>query len=348
MSTFHPQQISERAQHLLKLLVDRYIREGQPVGSRTLSREGTVGLSPATVRNVMADLEEMGLVCSPHASAGRVPTVLGYRLFVDTLLKVKPLNTQEESQLRRSFDPNAPQSQQQLLAQASHLLSEVTHFTGIVMLPRCYCNTLRHVEFLPLSDRRVLVILVVNEQDVQNRIIETTRKYSASELEQAANYLNAAFTGQDISHVREGLLQELTETRQHMDSLMQVAIEVAQQVFEPQIPKDDFVVTGQTNLMGNEEADVNQLRDLFTAFNKKRDILNLLDQSLQAQGVSIFIGEEAGYDMFDGYSMVTSPYASHGETVGVLGIVGPTRMPYENVIPVVDLTARLLGAALAK
>ncbi|MEN9849143.1 MAG: hypothetical protein RL368_1883, partial [Pseudomonadota bacterium] len=214
---FH--KISERAEHLLKILVDRYIRDGQPVGSRTLSKN--LELSAATIRNVMADLEDMGLVCSPHTSAGRIPTALGYRVFVDSLLQVQPLNSQDEQRLRAQL--NQAKNEQDLIQQASHLLSEITHLVGVVMLPRHNSKTLRHVEFLPLSGKRVLVILVINEQEVQNRILTTTRRYSASELEQAANYLNAAFTGKDIDSVRQNLLKEMRDTQETLSTMMQAA-----------------------------------------------------------------------------------------------------------------------------
>jgi heat-inducible transcriptional repressor len=340
--------LSERAQHLLKVLVDRYIREGQPIGSRTLSRDPNLDLSPATIRNVMADLEEMGLVRSPHTSAGRIPTVRGYRLFVDTLLHINPLDCAEEQRLRNQF--NQKQNDPQLFEQTSNLLSEITHLASVVMLPRRNSNALRHVEFLSLSEARVLVILVVNEYEVQNRIIHTSRHYSATQLEQAANYLNTAFAGKDIKTVREDLLQELQETRQTLDDMMRTAIEeMAKKAFESSDSEErNLVMSGQTNLM--EQADlsnVEKLRDLFIAFNQRYDVLQLLDKALNAEGVKIFIGEESGYQVFDECSVVTSPYyATDGSVIGVLGIIGPTRMAYERVIPIVDLTAKLLGSAL--
>lgn len=338
-------QMSERAQYLLKILVDRYIRDGQPVGSRTLSRETDLDLSPATIRNVMADLEEMGLICSPHTSAGRIPTVRGYRLFVDTLLPVKPLNNDEEQHLRRLFTQHY--YEQNLWEQTSNLLSEVTHLASVVMLPRHNSKALRHVEFLPLSKKRVLVILVFNKYDVENRIIHTSRRYSPAELQYAANYLNDAFVGKEIKAVREDLLTELRETRQHLDSIMQTVIEVADKAFEEEVV-GDFVMAGQTNLMNVAElsSSVEKLRDLFVAFNQKSDILHLLDQTLKAQRMQIFIGEESGYEVLGDCSVITSPYRVKGEVIGVLGIIGPTRMPYERVIPIVDLTAKLLGSAL--
>ena len=343
MSRRNSHKISERAEHLLKILVDRYIRDGQPVGSRTLSKN--LELSAATIRNVMADLEDMGLVCSPHTSAGRIPTALGYRVFVDSLLQVQPLNSQDEQRLRAQL--NQAKNEQDLIQQASHLLSEITHLVGVVMLPRHNSKTLRHVEFLPLSGKRVLVILVINEQEVQNRILTTTRRYSASELEQAANYLNAAFTGKDIDSVRQNLLKDMRDTQETLSAMMQAAIEMADKAFLAPQQAHDMLVSGQTNLLDVAElSNVNKLRELFSAFNQKRDILGLLDQALDAQGVQIFIGEESGYDVLGDCSIVTAPYGHNGSVIGVLGVVGPTRMEYQRVIPIVDLTAKLLGSAL--
>lgn len=338
-------ELSERAQHLLRLLIERYIRDGQPVGSRTLARDAGLELSAATVRNVMADLEEMGYLRAPHTSAGRVPTVRGYRLFVDSLLHLKPLHSQEVATLWQQLDPE--QSTTDLVQSVSSLLSGITHLAGLVMVPRRNTLTLRQVEFLPLSDQRVLAILVVNEREVQNRIIHTPRDYSAIELQQASNYLNAQFAGKDIQQVRSNLLQELRHARETMDRMMQAVIEMADQAFVPQPGEEDYVLAGQTNLMGFDElADVEKLRQLFEAFTRKRDILQLLDQCMSAQGVQIFIGEESGFDALDLCSVVTAPYSAEGKILGVLGVIGPTRMAYGRIIPIVDVAAKLLSAAL--
>jgi len=342
--------LNERAQVLLRALVTRYIRDGQPVGSRTLAQEGELELSPASIRNVMADLEDMGLIKAPHTSAGRVPTVQGYRVFVDTLLKIEPLTVEATLRLQREFMKPQECSVPDTLLQVSSLLSEITHLAGVVMLPKRESQALRHVEFLPLSDRRVLVILVVNEEEVQNRIIYTSRQYQPAELQQAANYLNAAFAGKDIQQVRNTLLNEMRDARCLMDSMMQMTIEVADKAFvSTHTLSGDYVLSGQTNLMNVAElSDVDKLRQLFAAFNQKRDILHLLDQAVNAQGVQIFIGEESGYDMLDAYSIVTAPYQADGAVVGVLGVIGPTRMAYDRIIPIVDITARLLGATLGQ
>ncbi len=337
--------LNDRAQLLLKNLVERYIRDGQPVGSRTLSRDEQVALSPATVRNVMADLEDLGLIHSPHTSAGRVPTIKGYRLFVDSLLTIKPLNRGTVSSMQKeigsTIDPN------QLLATASRQLSDITSMAGVVMLPRREVVALRQVEFLPLSSRRVLVILVLNEREVQNRIIHTSRDFSPAELQQIANYLTQLCGGQDLSQARERLLREMSETRDSVNQMMADAIEMATQAFATEGGGQDYLLEGQTNLMSYADmGDIERLRKLFEAFNQKRDILQLLDQSLHADGVQIFIGEESGYDVLGDCSVVSAPYKAGGEVIGVLGVIGPTRMAYDRVIPIVDTTARLLGNSL--
>lgn len=338
--------LNERAQHLLKVLVERYIRDGQPVGSRALAREAGLDLSAATVRNVMADLEELGYLRSPHTSAGRVPTVCGYRFFVNSLLNVKPLHNQEVEDLRRQLDPH--QTVVDLVQSVSSLLSAITQLAGVVMVPRRESTTLRQVEFLPLSNDRVLAILVVNEREVQNRIIRTQRVYTSAELTQAANYLNAQFAGRDIYQVRAALLQEVHLTRETMNRLMQTVLEVAGQAFAVDLAQaEDYVLAGQTNLMGFAElGDREKLRQLFEAFNRKRDILHLLDQCMGAEGVQIFIGEESGFDVLEACSVVTAPYSVGGKVLGVLGVIGPTRMAYGRVIPIVDVTAKLLASAL--
>jgi len=340
------ESLTERAQHLLRVLVEAYIREGQPVGSRTLSRESGLAISSATIRNVMADLEELGFVSSPHTSAGRIPTDKGYRFFVDALLKSERLANPDESELRRQFDA-AGVSGAKLVASASQLLSNVTHLAGLVTLPRAQAASITHIEFLGLSDNRVLVILVFDDREVQNRIIQLDRHHSPDELRRAANFLNERVRGRPVQQVRQDIVGELKAAHASMNELMVEAISVAQQVFDAADQARQYVIAGETNLMGvGELSSVDKLRRLFEAFNEKRDILNLLDSSLQADGVQIFIGQESGYQILDDYSLVTAPYTKDNEVVGVLGVIGPTRMAYERVIPIVDLTARLLGTAL--
>lgn len=340
--------LNERAQRLLKALVEHYIRDGEPVGSRTLSRDSGLDLSPASIRNVMSDLEELGFITSPHTSAGRIPTVKGYRFFVDTLLTVKPLAQQEVRLMHERFAaPDA--NPQALLASASGLLSAVTRMTGVVTLPRREHVAWRHIEFLPLSDQRVLAILVVNDGEVQNRILRLERSYTAEELQRIGNYLNTHYVGRDIHAVRAAVLNDLRHTRESINDLMLAAITLAEQVAQDSGREQGgtYVMAGETNLMEWAElSDVEKLRRLFAAFNQRREILHLLDRCIAAEGVQIFIGEESGYQVLDECSVVTAPYKVDDEVVGVLGVIGPTRMAYERVIPLVDLTAHLLGAAL--
>ncbi|MGQ0657185.1 MAG: heat-inducible transcriptional repressor HrcA [Chromatiales bacterium] len=337
--------LSERAQLLFKLLVDRYIVDGQPVGSRTLARDSKLDLSPATVRNVMADLEDLGLIRSPHTSAGRVPTVQGYRLFVDTMMAIRELSSSDVERI--SQDLSGEENVPKLMTKTSSMLSEITRLASIVMIPRTEQQALRQVEFLPLSDNRVLAILVVNEKEVQNRIIHTARQYSATDLEQAATYLNQAFAGKDVAQVREDLLRDMAHSRAEMDRMMQTVLEIADKTFTTSKFGDEYVVSGQTNLMAIDElSNVEKLRYVFEAFNQRRDILHLLDQAVSASGVQIFIGEESGYKVLSDYSVVTATYQTDSKVLGVLGVIGPTRMPYSRVVPIVDLTAKMLSAAL--
>lgn len=338
--------LSERSLYLFRALVEHYISDGQPVGSRTLARETELDLSPATIRNVMADLEDMGLIVSPHTSSGRVPTARGYRLFIDSLMRMNQLDTTEVARIAAQLEPDA--DIKALLERTSSMLSEITHLAGIVMMPRVEQKSLQHVEFVHLADNRVLVILVMSDNEVQNRIIHTARTYSSSELQQASNYVNENFVGKDLKVVRDMLVQELKKTRDDANQIMQTAIKMAQRaMFGEESKNGDYVLAGQTNLMEVAElSDVEKLRRLFESFSQKRDILHLLDQAIHAKGVQIFIGEESGYDVLDACSVVTSPYAADGEVLGVLGVIGPTRMPYDRVIPIVDVTAKMLGAAL--
>ena len=339
---------SERALHFLKVLIERYIQEGHPIGSRTLARDTSLDLSPATIRNVMADLEEMGLVVSPHTSAGRVPTVSGYRVFLDSLLTLKPLGEREVESIRTEL--NGTDEPGKLISSTSQLLSGITHMAGVVRLPKRVRASFRQIEFLRLSGTRVLAILVTNEEEVLNRIIHTKRVYSELELQQAANSLNAKFAGHGLNAVRAELVQEMREAREHMDQIMTRALEMAGQVVtgsDEDREDDDYLIAGQTNLMDFDElASMDRLKHLFQDFTEKQQILHLLDHCMDADGVQIFIGGESDYRIFDGCSVVTAPYKVDDRVVGVLGVIGPTRMAYERVIPIVDVTARLLGAAL--
>ncbi|WNB77331.1 heat-inducible transcriptional repressor HrcA [Methylomonas koyamae] len=339
------QDLNERSLYLLKTLVERYIQDGQPVGSRLLSKDPNLKLSPASIRNVMADLEEMGLIHSPHTSAGRVPTVSGYRLFVDSLLTVRPLASSELDQLQAGLHSET-ETASDLLGKASKLLSDVTKMAGVVTLPRRDSVSLRHIEFLPMSSTRVLVIFVTDTEEVHNKIIHTEKQFSPAELQQAANYLNSVFTGRSLAKIRELVVKDLEKDRHSVNRGMIDAVNMAQLAFAEQ-PNDDYVLSGETNLMGfSELSDMDRLKQLFEAFSQKHGVIHLLDQCLQADGVQIFIGEESGYSVFERCSLVTAPYSVNDEVVGVLGVIGPTRMAYEKVIPFVDVTAKLLGAAL--
>ena len=340
------QDLNERSLYLLKTLVERYIQDGLPVGSRALSKDPQLKLSPASIRNVMADLEDMGLIHSPHTSAGRVPTVSGYRMFVDSLLTVKPLASSEMDHLNASLSVEADQMSD-VVGKASKLLSDVTKMAGVVTLPRRKSVVLRHIEFLPMSSTRVLVIFVTDSEEVHNKIIHTSRLFSAAELQQAANYLNSIYAGLSLTKIRELLVSDLDNDRNLVNQGMIDAVNMAQLTFTQQQLKEDYVLSGETNLMGfSELSDMERLKQLFEAFSQKRSVIHLLDQCLAAEGVQIFIGEESGYSAFDQCSLVTSAYSVNDEVVGVLGVIGPTRMAYQKVIPFVDVTAKLLGAAL--
>jgi heat-inducible transcriptional repressor len=339
--------LTQRAQLLLKALIENYIRDGHPVGSRTLSRDSGLSLSSATIRNVMADLESLGFVASPHTSAGRVPTNKGYRFFVDTLLKLKPPAQGEIEEIERRLTLDAADGRS-LVQSVSQMLSSFTHMAGLVTLPNPHYVALSQIEFVALSENRMLAIMVMDNREVQNRVVQLERHYPQEELRRAANYLNEAFSGRSLPDVRAMLLAQLRDTQQHMNQLMQDAIQVAQKVFEKdQGERVEYVIAGETNLMGFAElSNVDRLRRLFEAFNEKHDILRLLDSCLHADGIQIFIGQESGYQILDEVSIVTSPYMIDNQIVGVLGIIGPTRMAYERVIPIVDVTAKLLGMAL--
>lgn len=338
---------SERAQYLLKVLIQRFIRDGQPVGSRTLSRDASIELSPATIRNVMSDLEELGLIAAPHTSAGRIPTPQGYRMFVDTLVRYKQPKDGDVEKLRLQLaemqdDPDA------LIASASNLLSSFTSMAGVVSVPRGQQAVLRQIEFLSLSDNRVLVILVINDREVQNRILHTEQNYSESELQKAANYINDNYVGTDLAQIRDRLIEDLDQTRSSMNQAMHDIVTVAQSAMDGAVSQPrDVSLAGETNLMDFAElSDIETLRRLFEAFSKKRFMLDLLDRSINASGVQVFIGQESGYQILDDCSVVTAPYRVDDHQIGVLGVIGPTRMAYDRVVPIVDITARLLGSAL--
>jgi len=336
--------LDRRAQTLLKTLVERYIAEGQPVGSRTLSKFSGLELSPATIRNVMSDLEEMGFISSPHTSAGRIPTARGYRLFVDSLLTVRPLGQAELSEMRGAIQPDQPQ---RVISQASQLLSELTHFAGVVVAPRRSQPQIRQIEFLALSDKRILLIIVTASGDVQNRILFTQRPYTPSELTEAANYLNQHFAGLDFSQIRRCLQDELMQLRSDMTELMSAAIAAGNEAVSD--ASTQYVISGERNLLEVEDLSSNmaRLRQLFGLFEQRTGLAQLLELSSHADGVQVFIGGESGIAPLDECSVVAAPYEVDGQVVGTIGVIGPTRMAYERVIPIVDITARLLANALS-
>ncbi|GJL80826.1 MAG: heat-inducible transcription repressor HrcA [marine bacterium B5-7] len=331
---------------LLHALIRRYVLDGQPVGSRTLSRESTLDLSPATIRNVMADLEDFGLVTSPHTSSGRIPTQLGYRFFVDAIMRAQPLDDSVSAEIHEHFSLVA--SRDEVLGNASELLSQLTHYAGIVRLNKRPQGRLRQVEFLQLSGKRVLAILVTSGADVENRVLQTERDYSDSELIEAANYFNATYTGKTLEEVRDALVNSMKRDNIEADRIMRNTIAVAQQLFDTENgDSDDVLVSGETNLIGLPEfEEMQKLRGIFDAFKAKNDLLDLLDRSMGAEGINIFIGDESGYEALTDCSVVTAPYQLDDRNIGVIGVIGPTRMAYESVIPMVDITARLLSRAL--
>lgn len=334
-------QLDNRAQTLLKALVERYIADGQPVGSRALSKISGLDLSPATIRNIMSDLEEMGYVSSPHTSAGRIPTPRGYRIFVDTLLTVQHLD--ENSVESRMHFPS--QQPQKIIANAAQMLSSLSTFAGVVMSPRRE-SVFQQIEFLRLSEKRILLVIVDPRGDVQNRMLLTDVDYSPSQLVQSANYINQNFAGLSFDQVRARLAGELKQLRDDMGRLMQAAVEAGSEAMSE---SEDMVISGERNLLGVSDlsSNMNSLRQMFDMFEQKTGLMQLLDVSSKATGVQIFIGGESKLVPMDEMSVVTAPYEVNGKIVGTLGVIGPTRMAYERVIPIVDITAKLLSNALS-
>ncbi len=339
--------MDERARTLLKTLVERYIADGQPVGSRTLSRASGLELSPATIRNVMADLEELGLIASPHTSAGRVPTARGYRVFVDTMLTARPFDIHqpppEMAGVREQLQPDQPQ---RVIAQAAHLLSNLSHFVGVVTAPK-RAGVFHHIEFLRLGEKRVLVILVSADGDVQNRVIFTPRDYSQTELIEATNLVNSQYAGQGIDEVRERLRTEIDSLRDEIALLMKAAVQAGSEALADST--EQVVVSGERNLLGVQDFgnDLGSLRKMFNLFEQKTELMRLLETSSRAEGVRIYIGGESGVVPYEELSVVSAPYEVDGRIVGTLGVIGPTRMAYDRMIQLVDITARLVGNALS-
>jgi heat-inducible transcriptional repressor len=337
-------QLDNRAQTLLKALVERYIADGQPVGSRALSKISGLDLSPATIRNIMSDLEEMGFVASPHTSAGRVPTPRGYRMFVDTLLTVQAI---DETAVESKLQPRHPAaSPHKIISNAAQVLSSLSQFAGVVLTPRRE-SVFRQIEFLRLSEKRILLVIVAPNGEVQNRLLLTDVDYTPSQLVQAANYLNQHYSGLSFDDVRLRLQGELRQLRDDMTRLMQAAVEAGSDAMTDDA--DDVVISGERNLLSVTDlsSNMSSLRKLFEMFEQKTSLMQLLDISSKATGVQIFIGGESQLMPMDDMSLVTAPYGVNGEIVGTLGVIGPTRMAYERVIPIVDITAKLLSNALS-
>ena len=337
--------LDKRSQTLLKTLIERYIAEGQPVGSRTLSRHSGLELSPATIRNVMSDLEELGFITSPHTSAGRIPTPRGYRLFVDSLLTMRPLERAEISEMQGAIQPDQPQ---RLINQASQLLSQLTHFAGVVVAPLRQQPRIRQIEFLNLSEKRILLIIVTENGDVQNRILFTQRAYSPGELTEAANYLNQNCAGLDFAQVKQRIHVELHQLRSDMSELMSAALDASGQAISD--TSSQYVISGERNLLevADLSSNMGRLRELFALFEQRTSLMQLLDVSNRADGVQIYIGGESGIASLDECSVIAASYEVDGRIVGSVGVIGPTRMAYERMIPIVDITAKLLSSALSK
>jgi heat-inducible transcriptional repressor len=335
--------LDERARHLLKALVERYIADGQPVGSRTLSKASGMDLSPATIRNVMSDLEELGLIVSPHTSAGRIPTARGYRLFVDTMLTMQ----RDQFSAAAALTPPrlAPDQPQKVFSNAANILSSLSQFVGVVMAPR-RTSVFRHIEFLRLSEKRFLVIIVSPDGDVQNRVIFTEADYTQTQLIEASNFLNSHYAGMAIEEVRERLQREVEALRGEIASLMQAAVQVSSEAIES---RDEVVISGERNLLtvSDFSGDMGNLRKLFDLFEQKAQLMRLLDVSSRAEGVRIYIGGESQVVPYQELSVVTAPYEVDGQVVGTLGVIGPMRMPYEKMIQIVDITAKMVSSALS-
>jgi heat-inducible transcriptional repressor len=335
--------MDDRSKLLLKTLIERYIEEGQPVGSRTLSRFSGLDLSAATIRNVMADLEEMGFVTSPHTSAGRIPTPRGYRLFVDTMLTIRPLEELASKEVERSLYPDSPQK---VINSAAQLLSSLTHFAGVVMTPK-RSQIFKHIEFLRLGEGKILLILVTPQGDVQNRILPTTQDYSPSQLVEASNYINAHFSGKSFSDISARLRAELDHLRGDIAGLMTLALENG--VTDTKLTHPDMVISGERHLLdvGELSSNLTKLRKMFDMLEQKSVLMQLLDISSHADGIQIFIGGESELLPYEDLAVISAPYSVDGKIVGTLGVIGPTRMAYDRVIPIVDITSKLLSGALS-
>ena len=336
---------SDRAKRILSAIIDNYIEEGTPIGSKKLSTYNRFNLSSATIRNVMSDLEDLGFIASPHTSAGRIPTSKGYRFFIDRLLELQPVDNNEIASIKNTVS-QTKSSNKDLATNVSTILSAITQLAGIVTVPKTQKSTLKEIDFIPLSEQRVLAIVVINDSEVENKILQMKRNYSRDELQISANYLNQNYVGRSFEYIKNDLLTKLKETSALANSLMNNIINIADELLTNQ-NKDEYVVTGKNQLLDFEElSDINQLKDLFDAFNEQQQLLQLLDKSMSTSNIQIFIGQESGYRIFDNCTLITAPYTNEVGSVGVLGVIGPTRIAYQRVIPIVDVTAKLLSQSL--
>ena len=336
---------SQRARRILSAIVDKYIQEGIPIGSKSLSLADEIGLSPASIRHVMSDLEELGFIASPYTSSGRVPTSKGYRFFIDSLLKLQPVEANQLERIKKRVNTQESNNRE-LAISISNTLSAITKLAGIVTIPKQQVTRLKEIDFIQLSEKRILAIIVMNETEVENRILQMKRNYSKDELKQATNYLNSNYKGRSLSYIKKHLINELIQTKESVNTLMSDLIDIADKVLDFN-ESDEYIVAGQRRLMDfHELSDIKKLRQLFDAFKEKQQLLELLDKSMSTDGIQIFIGEESGYQMFDNCTLITSPYTTEEGAIGVLGVIGPTRIAYQKVIPIVDITAKLLGKSL--
>ena len=336
---------SDRAKQILSAIINNYIEEGTPIGSKKLSTYNRFNLSPATIRNVMSDLEGLGFISSPHTSAGRIPTSKGYRFFIDRLLELQPVDSNEIASIKETIS-QTKSSNKDLATNVSTILSAITQLAGIVTVPKKHKSTLKEIDFIPLSEQRVLAIVVINDSEVENKILQMKRNYSRDELQISANYLNQNYVGRSFEYIKNDLLTKLKETSALANSLMNNIINIADELLINQ-NKDEYVVTGKNQLLDFEElSDINRLKDLFDAFNEQQQLLQLLDKSMSTSNVQIFIGQESGYRIFDNCTLITAPYTNEMGSVGVLGVIGPTRIAYQRVIPIVNVTAKLLSQSL--
>lgn len=336
---------SDRAKQILSAIIDNYIEKGTPIGSKKLSTYNRFNLSPATIRNVMSDLEDLGFIASPHTSAGRIPTSKGYRFFIDRLLEFQPVDSNEIASIKDTVS-QTKSSNKDLATNVSTTLSAITQLAGIVTVPKQHKSTLKEIDFIPLSEQRVLAIVVINDSEVENKILQMKRNFSRDELQISANYLNQNYVGRSFEYIKNNLLTQLKETSALANSLMNDIINIADELLTNQ-NKDEYVVTGKNQLLDFEElSDMNQLKELFDAFNEQQLLLQLLDKSMSTSNIQIFIGQESGYRIFDNCTLITAPYTNEVGSVGVLGVIGPTRIAYQRVIPIVDVTAKLLSQSL--